>query len=85
MTALARWRLPCARPRFRLGRTVNKHGQQDVDQLSLITGAVPRGAREIGAEGRLGGHAKAQALSGSWRDVIENVNIMAARLARLTA
>ncbi|MGW1026947.1 HAMP domain-containing protein [Streptomyces sp. NPDC002577] len=60
----------------RLGRTVNK----TVDQLSLFTGEVTRVAREVGTEGRLGGRAKVQGLSGSWRDVTEAVNTMASRL-----
>ncbi|MGW7414031.1 HAMP domain-containing protein [Streptomyces sp. NPDC054863] len=60
----------------RLGRAVNKM----VDQLSLFTGEVTRVAREVGTEGRLGGRAKVQGLSGSWRDVTEAVNMMASRL-----
>ncbi|MGW0915787.1 HAMP domain-containing protein [Streptomyces sp. NPDC002784] len=60
----------------RLGRAVNKM----VDQLSLFTGEVTRVAREVGTEGRLGGRAKVRGLSGSWRDVTEAVNTMAARL-----
>ncbi|MER5182119.1 HAMP domain-containing protein [Streptomyces sp. NPDC002896] len=60
----------------RLGRTVNR----TVDQLSLFTGEVTRVAREVGTEGRLGGRAKVQGLSGSWRDVTEAVNTMASRL-----
>ncbi|WP_326581420.1 HAMP domain-containing protein [Actinacidiphila glaucinigra] len=60
----------------RLGRAVNRM----VDQLSLFTGEVTRVAREVGTEGRLGGRAKVRGLSGSWRDVTEAVNRMAARL-----
>ncbi|GGZ18646.1 HAMP domain-containing protein [Streptomyces poonensis] len=60
----------------RLGRAVNKM----VDQLSLFTGEVTRVAREVGTEGRLGGRAKVQGLSGSWRNVTEAVNTMASRL-----
>jgi signal transduction histidine kinase/HAMP domain-containing protein/CheY-like chemotaxis protein len=60
----------------RLGRAVNRM----VDQLSLFTGEVTRVAREVGTEGRLGGRAKVQGLSGSWRDVTEAVNTMASRL-----
>ncbi|MFF9115712.1 HAMP domain-containing protein [Streptomyces massasporeus] len=59
-----------------LGRAVNKM----VDQLSLFTGEVTRVAREVGTEGMLGGRAKVQGLSGSWRDVTEAVNTMASRL-----
>ncbi|MFK0151893.1 HAMP domain-containing protein [Streptomyces sp. NPDC090499] len=60
----------------RLARAVNTM----VDQLSLFTGQVTRVAREVGTEGRLGGRAKVQGLSGSWRDVTEAVNTMASRL-----
>ncbi|MFF2805824.1 HAMP domain-containing protein [Streptomyces sp. NPDC058000] len=51
-----------------------------VDQLSLFTGEVTRVAREVGTEGRLGGRAKVQGLSGDWLNVTEAVNTMAARL-----
>ncbi|MEU2494594.1 HAMP domain-containing protein [Streptomyces sp. NPDC007883] len=60
----------------RLGRGVNRM----VDQLSLFTGELTRVAREVGTEGRLGGRAKVQGLSGDWRFVTEAVNTMAARL-----
>ncbi|MFD8628315.1 HAMP domain-containing protein [Streptomyces hygroscopicus] len=60
----------------RLGRGVNR----TVDQLSLFTGELTRVAREVGTEGRLGGRAKVQGLSGDWRMVTEAVNTMASRL-----
>ncbi|MGY0062979.1 HAMP domain-containing protein [Streptomyces sp. LZ34] len=60
----------------RLGRGVNR----TVDQLSLFTGELTRVAREVGTEGRLGGRAKVQGLSGDWRVVTEAVNTMASRL-----
>src|ERR1044072_97350 len=60
----------------RLARGVNR----TVDQLSLFTGELTRVAREVGTEGRLGGRAKVQGLSGDWREVTEAVNTMAARL-----
>ncbi|MET7515585.1 HAMP domain-containing protein [Streptomyces sp. NPDC005480] len=60
----------------RLGIGVNRM----VDQLSLFTGEVTRVAREVGTEGRLGGRAKAQGLSGDWLHVTEAVNTMASRL-----
>nr|WP_236057994.1 HAMP domain-containing protein [Streptomyces sabulosicollis] len=60
----------------RLGRGVNR----TVDQLSLFTGELTRIAREVGTQGRLGGRAKVQGLSGDWRMVTEAVNTMAARL-----
>ncbi|WP_242585100.1 HAMP domain-containing protein [Streptomyces sp. MST-110588] len=67
---------PLRGDRRRLGRAVNRM----VDQLSLFTAEVTRVARESGTEGRLGGRAKVAGLSGSWRDVTEAVNTMAARL-----
>ncbi|MCQ6249095.1 HAMP domain-containing protein [Streptomyces malaysiensis] len=60
----------------RLGRGVNR----TVDQLSLFTGELTRIAREVGTEGRLGGRAKVQGLTGDWRMVTEAVNTMASRL-----
>ncbi|WP_239315836.1 HAMP domain-containing protein, partial [Planobispora longispora] len=60
----------------RTGKAVNRM----VDQLALFTGEVTRVAREVGTEGRLGGRAKVQGMSGTWRDVTEAVNTMAARL-----
>ncbi|MGW8970362.1 HAMP domain-containing protein, partial [Streptomyces platensis] len=60
----------------RLGNGVNRM----VDQLSLFTGEVTRVAREVGTEGRLGGRAKVQGLSGDWLHVTEAVNTMASRL-----
>ena len=60
----------------RLGRRIN----QMVDQLSVFTGEVTRLAREVGTDGRLGGHAKVRGLSGTWRVVTEAVNTMADRL-----
>ncbi|MFH9245787.1 HAMP domain-containing protein, partial [Streptomyces lydicus] len=60
----------------RLGSGVNRM----VDQLSMFTGEVTRVAREVGTEGRLGGRAKVQGLSGDWLHVTEAVNTMASRL-----
>ncbi|MGW1893921.1 HAMP domain-containing protein [Streptomyces sp. NPDC002004] len=60
----------------RLGRGVNRM----VEQLSLFTGELTRVAREVGTEGRLGGRATVQGLSGDWRYVTEAVNTMASRL-----
>ncbi|HYZ52762.1 MAG TPA: HAMP domain-containing protein [Streptosporangiaceae bacterium] len=61
---------------WRLGRVVNRM----VDQLSLFTGQLTQVAREVGIEGRLGGQAEVQGLSGDWRYVTEAVNSMASRL-----
>ncbi|MFJ9821031.1 HAMP domain-containing protein [Streptomyces sp. NPDC101151] len=60
----------------RLGQGVNRM----VEQLSRFTAEVTRVAREVGTEGRLGGRAKVQGLSGDWRYVTEAVNTMASRL-----
>ncbi|MFG1702325.1 HAMP domain-containing protein [Nonomuraea sp. M3C6] len=59
-----------------MGKAVNRM----VEQLALFSGEVTRVAREVGTEGRLGGRAKVQGMSGSWRDVTEAVNAMAGRL-----
>jgi signal transduction histidine kinase/HAMP domain-containing protein/ActR/RegA family two-component response regulator len=60
----------------RLVRVVNRM----VDRLALFSGRVTRVAREVGTEGRLGGQARIQGLSGDWRDAVEAVNTMASRL-----
>ena len=51
-----------------------------VDQLSSFAGEVTRMAREVGTEGRLGGQADVQDVSGTWKDLTESVNVMAANL-----
>ncbi|GAA1254795.1 HAMP domain-containing protein [Kitasatospora nipponensis] len=51
-----------------------------VDQLSSFAGEVTRVAREVGTEGRLGGQADVQDVSGTWRDLTESVNVMADNL-----
>jgi signal transduction histidine kinase/HAMP domain-containing protein/CheY-like chemotaxis protein len=51
-----------------------------VDQLSSFAGEVTRVAREVGTEGRLGGQADVQGVSGTWKDLTESVNVMAANL-----
>ncbi|WP_255953369.1 HAMP domain-containing protein [Streptomyces odontomachi] len=53
-----------------------------VNRLSSFTGEVMRVAHEVGTEGRLGGRASVQGLSGSWRGVTEAVNTMAFRLTQ---
>ena len=50
-----------------------------VDQLSSFADEVTRVAREVGTEGRLGGQAQVEGVSGTWRDLTENVNFMAAQ------
>ena len=51
-----------------------------VDQLSSFADEVTRVAREVGTEGRLGGQAQVKGVSGTWRDLTENVNGMAGNL-----
>jgi signal transduction histidine kinase/DNA-binding response OmpR family regulator/HAMP domain-containing protein len=51
-----------------------------VDQLSSFADEVTRVAREVGTEGKLGGQAQVKGVSGTWRDLTENVNYMAGNL-----
>jgi hypothetical protein len=50
-----------------------------VDQLSSFAAEVTRVAREVGTEGKLGGQAQVKGVSGTWRDLTDNVNFMADR------
>ncbi|HKH90198.1 MAG TPA: HAMP domain-containing protein [Gemmatimonadaceae bacterium] len=61
---------------FRIGSTVNRM----VDQLNAFASEVTRVAREVGTEGRLGGQANVQGVSGTWRDLTDSVNGMATNL-----
>jgi signal transduction histidine kinase/HAMP domain-containing protein/ActR/RegA family two-component response regulator len=51
-----------------------------VDQLSSFADEVTRVAREVGTEGRLGGQADVKGVSGTWKDLTDNVNFMANNL-----
>ncbi|MCM3924221.1 HAMP domain-containing protein, partial [Frankia sp. AiPs1] len=51
-----------------------------IDQLALFTSEVTRVAREVGTEGKLGGQAEVPGVSGSWKDLTDNVNAMAGNL-----
>ncbi|MDR6221502.1 HAMP domain-containing protein, partial [Deinococcus soli (ex Cha et al. 2016)] len=51
-----------------------------VDQLNSFAGEVTRVAREVGTEGRLGGQADVRGVGGTWKDLTDNVNSMAANL-----
>ena len=51
-----------------------------VDQLNTFAGEVTRVAREVGTEGKLGGQADVQGVSGTWKDLTDNVNFMASNL-----
>ncbi|HEX2850348.1 MAG TPA: HAMP domain-containing protein, partial [Acidimicrobiales bacterium] len=60
----------------RIGTAVNSM----VDQLSSFAAEVSRVAREVGTEGKLGGQAKVKGVSGTWKDLTDNVNSMASNL-----
>jgi CheY-like chemotaxis protein/signal transduction histidine kinase/HAMP domain-containing protein len=51
-----------------------------VDQLNSFASEVTRVAREVGTEGRLGGQAQVKGVSGTWKDLTDNVNMMASNL-----
>ncbi|HEY8430979.1 MAG TPA: HAMP domain-containing protein, partial [Sandaracinaceae bacterium] len=51
-----------------------------VDQLRSFAAEVTRVAREVGVEGKLGGQADVQGASGTWKDLTDNVNMMARNL-----
>ncbi len=51
-----------------------------VDQLSSFASEVTRVAREVGTEGKLGGQAQVKGVSGTWKDLTDNVNFMASNL-----
>jgi len=51
-----------------------------VDQLSSFADEVTRVAREVGMEGKLGGQAVVKGVSGTWKDLTDNVNFMASNL-----
>jgi HAMP domain-containing protein/signal transduction histidine kinase/CheY-like chemotaxis protein len=57
-------------------RTVNTM----VDQLRSFSSEVTRVAREVGTEGKLGGQADVQGVGGVWKDLTDNVNLMAGNL-----
>ncbi|MEV0225989.1 HAMP domain-containing protein [Streptomyces sp. NPDC050704] len=51
-----------------------------VDQLSTFADQVTRMARDVGTEGRLGGQARVDGVSGTWKDLTDSVNFMAGNL-----
>src|SRR6266567_3200416 len=61
---------------LRTAKTVNTM----VDQLNSFASEVTRVAREVGFEGKLGGQANVPNAAGTWRDLTDNVNRMAAAL-----
>src|SRR5579872_646395 len=61
---------------LRTARTVNTM----VDQLGAFASEVTRVAREVGTDGKLGGQADVKGVSGTWKDLTDNVNLMANNL-----
>ncbi len=61
---------------LRIGNTVNSM----VDQLNSFAAEVTRVAKEVGNEGKLGGQADVKGVSGTWKDLTDNVNGLAANL-----
>lgn len=57
-------------------RTINTM----MDQLQIFSSEVSRVAREVGTDGQLGGQAKIDGVAGTWKELTENVNIMAQNL-----
>ncbi len=51
-----------------------------VDQLRSFASEVTRVAREVGTEGKLGGQAQVEGVSGTWKDLTDSVNFMACNL-----
>src|SRR5690606_27662193 len=51
-----------------------------VDQLSAFADEVTRVARDVGTQGNLGGQAIVRGVSGTWKDLTDNVNVMASNL-----
>jgi HAMP domain-containing protein/signal transduction histidine kinase/CheY-like chemotaxis protein len=61
---------------LRTAKTVNRM----VDQLGAFASEVTRVAREVGTEGKLAGQATVKGVAGTWKDLTENVNLMAGNL-----
>ena len=59
-----------------LSNTINSM----VDSLTLFAAEVTRVSREVGTEGKLGGQARVPSAAGTWKDLTDNVNIMASNL-----
>jgi len=51
-----------------------------VDQLNAFASEVTRVAREVGTEGKLGGQADVRGVGGTWKDLTNRVNLLAANL-----
>ncbi|MGH9122146.1 MAG: HAMP domain-containing protein, partial [Acidimicrobiales bacterium] len=61
---------------LRIGKVVNTM----VGQLNAFASEVTRVAREVGTEGKLGGQARVEGVTGAWKDLTDNVNFMASNL-----
>jgi methyl-accepting chemotaxis protein len=61
---------------LRIGNTVNDM----VDQLNSFGAEVTRVAKEVGTEGKLGGQAEVKGVGGTWKDLTDNVNMLAGNL-----
>ena len=61
---------------LRTARTVNTM----VEQLNAFAGEVTRVAKEVGTDGKLGGQADVKGVSGTWKHLTDNVNLMASNL-----
>src|SRR4029077_5303343 len=59
-----------------LKNTINRM----VDQLNAFASEVTRVARDVGTEGKLGGQAQVTGVAGTWKDLTDNVNQLAANL-----
>src|SRR5206468_2357091 len=53
-----------------------------VDTLNSFSAEVTRVAKEVGNEGKLGGQAEVKGVSGTWKDLTDNVNVMATNLTK---
>ena len=61
---------------LRTAKTVNRM----VNQLGSFASEVTRVAREVGTDGKLGGQARVKGVAGTWKDLTDNVNLMAGNL-----
>ncbi|BFZ60649.1 histidine kinase osmosensor [Saitoella coloradoensis] len=74
-----------------LSRKIEVHAQGEIAELKTtinnmvgklreFSDEVTRVAREVGTEGRLGGQAEIRGVEGCWRELTDNVNVMASNL-----
>ena len=77
-TSLRRSRWTSKARFFELKNTINTM----VDQLNSFAAEVTRVAKEVGTEGKLGGQAEVKGVSGTWKDLTDNVNFMASNLTK---